>query len=657
MSRYDEVSHLSVGEMLRNSAHALPGKEALVSGEIRLTYKELDERVDALASSLQELGIQKGDRVAIYMKNCAELAVAFYGCQRIGAIVAWMNANYRDVEVTFVLQNSGAKAIVLFAESSGYDYLSTIQRLRPSFPELTHIIAVGGKGHPGVFDFQEMLDRGGGLRHDFPSIDIHKDLSMLIYTSGTTGVPKGAMVTHYQEVRASYGYSLGINANSEDVFIGFLPCAHVYGCASILIQAFLLKSRVIFMEVFRPEDAFILLEKEGVTLQLATPTHYIMELEHPAIKKYDLSRLRAGLVGGMICPEGLITRVQKEMNVYLTSHWGASEVGGLGTMCPPGSSVELRERSIGLPIPDTEIKVVDGEGKELPPGEVGEMLLRGWHVLKGYWRNPEETRKQIEPDGWLHTGDLVSKDRDGFLAIYGWTKDVVNRGGYKIYPSELEREIVKHPKVKEMCIIPTKNPVLGENICFCVVPNGDSPPTLLELREFLRERVATYKLPDELVIFSEHDELIQARNDVQSIRGAKKDLPASDGVNHGRSAPKVVPQTELQQIIASIWQEILEIKNIGIYHNFFDLGGRSIQIIQVHGRLQKLLRRDISIIDLFRYPTILSLSQYLSREQGKQSSLRQSHDRTELLRLSRERRMGPKARRQVSNTTDTDKRN
>jgi fatty-acyl-CoA synthase len=616
-----------------------------------MTYKELDERADAFAASLQDLGIQKGDRVAIYMKNCAELVVAFYGCQRIGAIVAWMDVNYKEVEVTFILQNSEAKAIVLFAELGGYDYLSMIQRLRPSFPELRHIIAVGGKGHPGFFDFKEMIDRGGRLRHDFPSIDIHKDLSMLFYMSGTTGVPKGAMITHYQVVRAGYVYSPGINANSEDVFIGFLPSSHSYGCGSILIQPFLLKSRVIFMEVFRPEDAFILLEKEGVTLQLATPTHYIMELEHPAIKKYDLSRLRAGLVAGMICPEGLITRVEKEMNVYLTSSWGASEVGpGLGTMCPPGSSLELRERSIGLPIPDTEIKVVDGEGKELPPGEVGEMLVRGWHVLKGYWRNPEETQKQIEPDGWLHTGDLVSKDRNGFLAIYGRTKDMINRGGYKIYPSELEGEILKHPKVSEVCIVSTKNPVLGENICICVVPKGDSPPTLLEIRDSLRERVATYKLPDELAIFSDHDELVQARNDAQSIRGANKDLPPSDGLTHGHPAPKMVPQAELQQIISSIWREILEVVDISIYHNFFDLGGRSIHIIQVHGKLQKLLKRNIPILDLFRYPTILSLSQHLSREHSnKQSLLQQSHNRTELLRLSRGRRMRPTARQQVIN--------
>jgi fatty-acyl-CoA synthase len=508
MSRYDEVSGLSVGEMLRDSARAVPGKEALVSGPVRMTYKELDERVTAFAASLRNLRIGKGDRVAIYMKNSAELTIAFYACQRIGVIVAWANPNYRDVETTFILQNSGAQAVILFSESSNFDYVGMVRKLQPSLPDLKHIIAVGGKGYPGVLDFQEMVDQGRGMRLDLPSIDIHKDFSMLIYTSGTTGVPKGAMITHYQVVRGGYGYSAGITANSEDIFIGFLPCTHSYGCGSILIQPFLLKATVVFMETFHPEDAFILMEKEGVTLQLAAPTHYIMELDHPAIKKYDLSRLRAGLLAGMICPQGLLRRVEQEMNVYLTSFWGASEVGpGLATMCPPGSDVELREWSIGLPIPDTEVKIVDSEGRTLPPGEVGEMLVRGWHVLKGYWRNPEETRKQIEPDGWLHTGDMVSKNEDGFLTIYGRTKDVIVRGGFKIYPSELEAEIVKHPKVGQVCVVPTTNPVLGDNICICVIQKGSDSIGLQEIRDFLKDRLAPHKLPDELATFTDFPKL------------------------------------------------------------------------------------------------------------------------------------------------------
>lgn len=508
MDRYHEVSHLSVGEMLRDAASAVPAKEALICGDIRMTYGELDERVDGFASALQSLGIVKQNRVALYLKNSVELAIAFYACQRIGAIVVWINPNYRDLEVRFILENSGAKAVVIHAESLGFNYLGMICNMQPSLPELKTIIAVGGQAADDSWDFHGLTDKGSTQNPDIPAIDIHKDTSMLLYTSGTTGVPKGARVTHYQAVRGGYAYSTGVAAGGDDVFIGFLPCTHAYGCGAILIQPVLLKSRVVFMEVFRPEEALRLMEKEGVTLQLGAATHYIMELNHPSLKKWNLSMIRAGLIAGMIAPQGLITRVQEEMNLYISSFWGASEVGpGLGTICPPESPLSLREWSIGQPIADTETKVVDQAGNDLPSGKIGEMLVRGWHVMQGYWLNPEETSKQLEPDGWLHTGDLVSKREDGFLAIHGRIKDIINRGGYKIYPIELEREISRHPKVSQVAVVPTKNPVLGENICACVIPQGSEPPSLLELRDFLEDRVARQKLPDELAILDNFPQL------------------------------------------------------------------------------------------------------------------------------------------------------
>ncbi|MBI4596089.1 MAG: acyl--CoA ligase [Candidatus Tectomicrobia bacterium] len=504
MSRYEEVSHLPVGEMLRDSAEAVPEKEALIFGPGRMTYRELNQRADAFAMALRSLGLQKGDRVALYLKNSPELVIAFYGCQRIGAIVAWVNPYYRESEVTFILQNSGARAIVLFAETWSFDYLGMIRKLQPVLQNLEFIMAVGGKEHKGILDFQELMDRGGNLRLETPGIDIHKDLSMLLYTSGTTGIPKGAMINHYQAVRGGYAYSTGVGAGSEDVFIGFLPCTHAYGCGAILIQPFLLKSRVVLMETYQVEEAFRQMENEGVTLQLASPTHYLMELNHPSLKNWDLSKLRAGLIAGMIAPQGLITRVQKEMDLYISSFWGASEVGpGLGIICPPESPLSLRESSVGRPIPGTEAKVVGPLGNVLPDGEVGEMLVRGWHVLRGYWNNFQESRKQIESDGWLHTGDLVSKQKDGFIAIHGRIKDMINRGGYKIYPIELEREILKHPKVNQVSVVPTKNPVLGESICACVIPRDNNPLTLVELRAFLHDTVARQKLPDELAIMSD----------------------------------------------------------------------------------------------------------------------------------------------------------
>jgi fatty-acyl-CoA synthase len=278
-------------------------------------------------------------------------------------------------------------------------------------------------------------------------MDIESDLSMLIYTSGTTGKPKGAMITQAQAVKAGRQYSLGVQANEKDVFIGFLPMCHSYGCGAILIQPFLLLSSLILMEKFEPLKAFELIEKEKVTLQLAAPAHYILELSHPDRSRYDLSSLRAGLIAGQIAPEGLITRVQQDMGVYLTSFWGASEVGpGVGIMNPYPSPLEIRENYVGRPIGETRIRVVDPESrKELPDGEIGELTLSGWHVMKGYWKNPEETAKQMS-DGWLFMGDLVSREKEGYIKIYGRTKDLINRGGFKIYPQEVEWLILGHPK-------------------------------------------------------------------------------------------------------------------------------------------------------------------------------------------------------------------
>jgi fatty-acyl-CoA synthase len=331
---------------------------------------------------------------------------------------------------------------------------------------------------------------------------------MLLYTSGTTGQPKGAMITHYAAVRAGWEYSFGIQASSEDIFIGFLPMSHSYGCGSILIQPILLQATVVLMDKFEVEKAFQIIEQQKITLQLAAATHYILELNHKNRSKYDLRSLRAGLIAGMIAPEGLITRVEKEMGVYLTSFWGASEVGpGLGTICPYPSTLEIREKYIGQPVADTRIRIVEPvTDKELDNGEIGELTTKGWHVMQGYWKNPDETRNQII-DGWLHTGDLASMDENGFIKIYGRSKDLINRGGYKIYPYELECMLVDHPKIEQVCIVATPNPVLGESICACVIPRQDQTVTLAEIRKIMKDQIAPHKLPDELCIMEDFPKL------------------------------------------------------------------------------------------------------------------------------------------------------
>ena len=524
-----ELEHLTLGKILEIAAQESPDKTAIVDGEARITYAELNTAADALAAGLSAKGFGKGDRVAIYMKNSCEFVTAFYALQKIGAVVVWINAIYRMHEAEFILINSEARGLFIFDRWDGYDYLAEILKIKSRLPELEHIIVAGNNPPGNVTDFNRLIDNGRDKSMPAVTIDPREDLCMLLYTSGTTGKPKGAMIRHYAAVRAGQEYALGTGATSDDIFIGILPMSHSYGCGSVLVQPILLQSTLVVMDKFEVEGAFELIEREKVTLQMGAPPHYILELNHKSRPAYDLSSLRAGLIAGMIAPEGLITRVEKEMGIYLTSFWGASEVGpGLATMCPYPSPLDIREKYIGKPIEGTRMRVVEPlTQKPLPDGEIGELTLKGWHVMKGYWNNPKETAKQIL-DGWLFMGDLASRDKNGYFKIYGRTKDLINRGGYKIYPYELESLIIDHPKVEQVSVVATPNPVLGESICACVILIHGETLNLKELRKFVQGQVAPHKLPDELCIMDDFPKLSGGVKLKKFGQGGLTELAAKD---------------------------------------------------------------------------------------------------------------------------------
>ena len=525
----ENLELLTLGKVLETSAVESPDKVAIVDGDRRTTYAELNAASDALAAGLTELGFKKGERMAIYMKNSLELVTAFYALQKIGVVVVWINALYRMNEAEFILKNSEAKGLFIFARWDGYDYVSEILKIKSSLPDLEHIIVAGGDSESEVMDYVRLIDTGKGMTLPSVAIDPQKELCMLLYTSGTTGRPKGAMIKHYAAVRAGREYALGTAATADDMFIGILPMSHSYGCGSVLIQPILLQATLVLMDKFDVERAFQLIEQEKITLQMGAPPHYILELNHKSRPNYDLSSLRAGLIAGMIAPEGLITRVEKEMGVYLTSFWGATEVGpGLATMCPYPSPLDVRETYVGMPVEGTRMQVVEPvTQKRLPDREIGELTIRGWHVMQGYWKNPEETAKQIV-DGWLFMGDLASRDENGYFKIYGRTKDLINRGGYKIYPYELESLIIDHPKVEQVSVVATPNPVLGESICACVIPIPGETLSLKDIREFVHDKVAPHKLPDELCIMEDFPKLSGGVKLKKFGKGGLAELAAQD---------------------------------------------------------------------------------------------------------------------------------
>jgi fatty-acyl-CoA synthase len=503
-TRYEDIENLAVGACLKRSAVMVPQKVCVFFKDKSLTYKQLDEESDGLAASLQESGITKGDRVAVYMFNRPELYLVFYALQKIAAVVTWINPGYRSHELSFILNNSQAKAIFVEKGKEGFDNFALVKELEKDLPYLSYIVSLGGGYGEKVLPFEEMLSRG--KRKDFSevAIDTYSDLSMLLYTSGTTGVPKGSMITHYQAVRGGYSHVRGVRATADDLLMGILPLCHSFGCGTTLIQPVLIRASVILLETFNAEEALKTIDALKPTLQHGSPAHYIMEMNHPKLDSYNLSSLRAGYIAGQICPEEVI-QWGEDRNIYLSSSWGNSEVGpGAGTMCPFDTPLDVRKKTVGKPVPGMQIKVIDPDtGKQIGADEVGEMMVKGPNVLKGYWQNPEETDKQLEKDGWLHTGDLVSVDDNGFVKMYGRSKDLINRGGLKIYPSEIESLILQHPDVAQVCVVATSNPVLGESICACVIPRESARISLKEIRDFLKEKVARHKLPDELCIASD----------------------------------------------------------------------------------------------------------------------------------------------------------
>jgi acyl-CoA synthetase (AMP-forming)/AMP-acid ligase II len=511
-SFFAPVDGLTVWQAFQRTAQRLPDKTAVVEGDRRLTFAELADRADRLSAGLAGMGLGRGDMVAVYLRNSIELVALFYALQRLGVSIAWINPDYREKELRHILSDSGARALFTMEEWEEFSHLALVRSLRADLPRLELLVALpassgGLSGADDLVSLEGLMSgppASAGLGAD-ASAD---DLAMLLYTSGTTGQPKGAMIKQSQVLRGGLAYSYGVEAGEDDIFIAFLSLSHSYGCGALLVQPFILGATTVILPRFSAEAAFALIEREKVTLQLAAPAHYLLELRHARRGDYDLSSIRAGLSAGQIAPPGLISQVEDEMGIYITSFLGASEVGpGLSIMLPPGSPRELRETYIGYPIFGTEVRVADPvTGEELPAGESGELLLSGWHVMAGYWNNPQATQDQLR-DGWLHTGDLVRREENGLVQIQGRLKDCINRGGFKVIPSELERVLIEHPDVEEVCVVGTPNPILGEGICACVVPREGEQIDLHRLRGFLKEKVADNKLPDELLVFEQFPRL------------------------------------------------------------------------------------------------------------------------------------------------------
>jgi long-chain acyl-CoA synthetase len=475
-----------LGQVLSHGAASYGDRVALVFHGEEFTYRRLDEMTARLANGLAGLGVARGDRVTLYSQNCWEWIVGYYAVLRLGGVVNPINVMLTPDEVVYVTGDCGAKALLASSDKG-----SPILERRTETP-LDHVILFGDEVPDGAISFGQLLAESND---DFPPIDLDPSSTSTIgYTSGTTGHPKGAMLTHRAIVLNSAMTANLHGRSGDDVCCTALPCAHVYGNV-VMNGAFFLGGKLVLNDRFDPLDTMGSIEQYRATIFDGVPTMYFFMLADPKFDDFDLSSLRLCAVGGQTMPEPKMREVEERFGCPLIELWGMTELGGLGTTFPAYGP--RKHGSIGIPIPYVECRIADVEdaARTLPANEVGELMVRGPIVMQGYFGNEAKTRETIEPDGWLHTGDVARMDEDGCIFIVDRKKDMIVTAGYNVYPAEIERVVAGHPAVALVAVGSVDDEMRGELAKAYIVLKDGATATEDEIIEFCRGSLAAYKVP------------------------------------------------------------------------------------------------------------------------------------------------------------------
>jgi acyl-CoA synthetase (AMP-forming)/AMP-acid ligase II len=474
------------------SVERFPEHEAVVTLERRVRYADLDRLVGRVAAGFGQRGLRRGDRVTILCGNDLEFVIALLAVLRVGGIAVPVNTREQRDEITYVLGQCGAKALVFDA--------GLVERLpNPGeTPGLRLRFSVGGDA-PGAEPFESLLQTTAPEQRSAETGE--EDTAVILYTSGTTGRPKGAMLTHLNLVHTILHYQACMQLTHRDRSMLAVPASHVTGLAAILLTMLGVGGCTVMMREFKAGAFLALAGHERMTHTLVVPAIYALVLRHPDFDDYDLSAWRVGGFGGASMPEGTLRALAEKLpELVLVNAYGATETTSPTTLMPAGLQT-TRLASVGVVVPCGEVRVVDDEGRDLPPGTPGELWIAGPMVIPGYWDNPDATAREFA-GGYWKSGDIGAKDRDGFVSLFDRKKDLVNRGGYKIYSAEVESALSTHPAVAESALVARPDPVLGEKSHAFVVVH-DSSCTSAMLRKHCLAHLADYKVPDFFTLTSE----------------------------------------------------------------------------------------------------------------------------------------------------------
>lgn len=509
----------TIGDYFDKVVAQYPDKEALVSRHqnIRMTYKQLQQQANQLASSMINMGLEKGDRVGIWSHNNAQWLLMQLATAKAGVILVNINPAYRISELQYALNKVDCKVLVYMRHFKSSDYVQMVQEMAPeichqdyryleltTLPNLKRLILIDQPDTWETFgymqNFSDWLAEGDA--NDPRLAERQKQLNAndainIQFTSGTTGTPKGATLTHRNLLNNAYHLAESLCLSSEDKLCLPLPLYHCFAMVLGNLTMLSIGGTVVYpSSSFEPLTVLQAVSEERCTLLHGVPSMFLAMLNHPEFSTFDLSSLRGGLSGGASCPSELMQRVINDMHMKeLSIAYGMTETSPKSTQTLPTTEFKKRISTVGVVQPHLEVKIVDTEtGETLPIGEVGEVLTKGYAVMQGYWNDKVKTDEAVV-DGWMHTGDLGSMDEQGYISIVGRSKDMIIRGGENIYPIEVENFLYRHPKISDVQIVGVPDKQYGEVLAAWIIPRAGETITEQEIRDFCYNQIAHFKIP------------------------------------------------------------------------------------------------------------------------------------------------------------------
>ncbi|MDR2744462.1 MAG: AMP-binding protein [Desulfovibrio sp.] len=516
-----ELREWTLGQILDRTVARFPDNEALVYAdrEYRKTWREFAGIVDRFAKGLMALGVRKGEKVAVWATNVPYWIALQFATAKIGAILLTVNTNYRERELRYLLFQSDCENIFLIDGLRDHDFLGTIYSLVPelrtrprgdirsgSLPYLKRVCFLGAEKHRGMYSVPEILAMSvmtgdAEYRARQESLDPWDVINMQ-YTSGTTGFPRGVMLTHVGVGLNGYWIGRHQGFTEKDRLCLTVPLFHCYGCVLGVMAAVNHGTAMVVLEMFNPLQALAAVDSEHCTAIYGVPTMFLAELEHKLFRRFDISSLRTGIMAGSVCPEPLMRRVVEDMHLEeITICYGLTEGSPVMTQSDISDSIKLRCETVGCAMPGIEVRIGDpATCEELPRGQVGEILCRGYNVMKGYYKMPEDTAVAVSPEGWLHSGDLGVMDENGYVRVTGRIKDMIIRGGENVYPREVEEFILTMDGVVDAQVVAVPSRKYGEEVGAFIIPKEGADIQPEDVRDFCRGRIAWFKIPKHIAV-------------------------------------------------------------------------------------------------------------------------------------------------------------